>query len=651
MALRENLSGVEVDPISRIEGHLGVKVDTDASGYINEAKVHGNLFRGFENFLVGREANDAITYTQRICGVCPVPHALTATFAADAALGYSKGYVTFKDDNTYGVPVRAVHLRNLALASEIMMSSITHFYHLAAPSYIQGPAMPPWTPWFDDSYYNLKLQNPGGSRALPVVVADASGGFSADLWSAVITQYVKALRIRRLIFEASALFVGRAPFTSNFVAGGVTNDLSDGKLAERCDKFNDIMKDVGEFIVKEYVPVALALSALYPEYDNTNNTGGLGYGEGLGQFLAWGSFPQVDDTMLLPGGDYADASGETWFSGKADLDDAIQLVKDNLTESIWSSRYKDEEDVYETIGGLELSAYPGDVTRTQPDRTGNDNGYSYMKAPRWKGKAREVGPLARLVVAGLIQNNEPLAETVAVTGLDGYTAYVKTNASDVTGLNPAMIAPDIAVALVREGLATLTIGTTEVISVAGMTKDEIEAEYNDPQAVITGAIATHVLGLRGGWSTMDRIRARALEALVLVQAVAGTVTDGFTGGWINQLAGLGAGLTYKSKPVPTGVSSGFGCVEAPRGSLAHFSTLDKGKITAYQCVVPYTWNGSPSDSTGQRGPAEEAMIGLPFSDAGAEFVTVGNVTTTTAGGLEVLRVAQSFDPCLACAVH
>ncbi len=38
-------------------------------GNITEADAHGNLWRGFENFLLGRDANDAITFTQRICGV------------------------------------------------------------------------------------------------------------------------------------------------------------------------------------------------------------------------------------------------------------------------------------------------------------------------------------------------------------------------------------------------------------------------------------------------------------------------------------------------------------------------------------------------------------------------------------------------------
>jgi hypothetical protein len=62
--------------------------------------------------------------------------------------------------------------------------------------------------------------------------------------------------------------------------------------------------EVGDFIVKEYVPVALALGALYPGYDNTNNNAQRGFavgqnckgwGAGLGNFLAWGNYP-------LPGG-------------------------------------------------------------------------------------------------------------------------------------------------------------------------------------------------------------------------------------------------------------------------------------------------------------------------------------------------------------
>ena len=58
----------EVDPVSRIEGHLGVSLTVDGTT-VTKAEVHGNLFRGFENLIVGREPNDPITYMQRICGV------------------------------------------------------------------------------------------------------------------------------------------------------------------------------------------------------------------------------------------------------------------------------------------------------------------------------------------------------------------------------------------------------------------------------------------------------------------------------------------------------------------------------------------------------------------------------------------------------
>ena len=110
----------------------------------------------------------------------------------------------------------------------------------------------------------------------------------------------------------------------------------------------------------------------------------------------------------------------------------------------------------------------------------------------------------------------------------------------------------------------------------------------------------------------------------------------------------------------------MGVSEAPRGCLAHFVTADtRQRITAYQCVVPTTWNGSPKDgpdagvgsSAGatpadralannaaatKRGPMEMAMLGLPYEDAPIDGRN---------SGVEVMRVAQSFDPCIACSVH
>ena len=673
---------VEVDPISRIEGHLGVKLTVNDAGVVTGADVHGNLWRGFENFLLGRNPNDAITFVQRICGVCPVPHGTTAMFAVESVYGYNDCFQTFGTglpalnnvvgtgttidavNTKAGVPAKALHIRNLVLSAEFLMSSITHFYHLAAPSYVQGPNMAPWTPYFDDRYYHPLLLSAGhgtnGAAGTGVLPVDEEG-FSKDLWSAVIKQYVKALRIRRLTFEAGAMFAGRMPMTSTFVAGGVTTDKSED-LSVKCTKFRDMIAEVGAFIVKEYVPLVLALGALYPEFDNVNNGGGLGYGNGNGAFIAWGGFPQSDGTLALGRGYKASLTVGTVGITKAD-------VYANLREHTAHSRYDTTSADAIAAGYTDPDGIsdPSKVDRTIPKRdNATDGKYSWLKAPRWNGVAAEVGPMARMFVMGFFQNNVALATTVELTpyGLADYADYLHAT-GPIDGLDPKMIAPDLAVALLREGLAELhcpagvvgqTVGTKGVtLAIAGVPKATIVTQYTAPTSYITGTVTDWIVGLKGGISTMDRVRGRAIESLYLVQKMLGgfnKATGSFPalGGWIGQLDAA-TGETYNPIAMVKTVAKGFGAVEAPRGALMHFLTINTGKIVQYQCVVPTTWNASPKDKAGNPGTMETAMLGIPYSLAGAEFTSVTGSPVTTAGGVEALRVAQSFDPCIACAVH
>ena len=104
---------------------------------------------------------------------------------------------------------------------------------------------------------------------VPEIGAD---GFSEDLWSTVIRSYVVALRVRRLTFEAGALFAGRMPMTSVYIGGGVTFDGTENVTAattpggkSRMTMFEDLAKEIGLFVIQEYVPIALALSLLYPD--------------------------------------------------------------------------------------------------------------------------------------------------------------------------------------------------------------------------------------------------------------------------------------------------------------------------------------------------------------------------------------------------
>lgn len=82
---------------------------------------------------------------------------------------------------------------------------------------------------------------------------------------------------------------------------------------------------------------------------------------------------------------------------------------------------------------------------------------------------------------------------------------------------------------------------------------------------------------------------------------------------------------------------GAGMTEAPRGALGHFIKVANHKTENYQMVVPTTWNFSPRDDKGVRGPLEQALIGVPVPDL--------------ENPVNIVRVVRSYDPCLACAIH
>lgn len=63
------MAKIVIDPLTRIEGHSKWVVEVDTDGSVSDVKAEGTMFRGFENFLNGRDPRDAPVITQRICGV------------------------------------------------------------------------------------------------------------------------------------------------------------------------------------------------------------------------------------------------------------------------------------------------------------------------------------------------------------------------------------------------------------------------------------------------------------------------------------------------------------------------------------------------------------------------------------------------------
>ena len=113
---------ITIDPITRIEGHLRIDCDVDG-GKVKKAWSSGQMWRGVELILLGRDPRDAWAITQRICGVCTTVHAIASVRAVENALQME-------------VPVNAQYIRNLIILAHAVHDHIVHFYHLSALDWV-----------------------------------------------------------------------------------------------------------------------------------------------------------------------------------------------------------------------------------------------------------------------------------------------------------------------------------------------------------------------------------------------------------------------------------------------------------------------------------------------------------------------------------
>ena len=77
---------IVVDPITRIEGHLRIEAEVDASNQITKAYSSGTMVRGIEIILKGRDPREAWAFAQRACGVCTTVHSFASIRSVEDAL-------------------------------------------------------------------------------------------------------------------------------------------------------------------------------------------------------------------------------------------------------------------------------------------------------------------------------------------------------------------------------------------------------------------------------------------------------------------------------------------------------------------------------------------------------------------------------------
>jgi len=121
---------ITIDPITRLEGHGKIEIFLDKKGNVENAYLQIPELRGFEQFSIGRPAEEMPRITNRICGVCPEAHHMAATKALDALFDVEPSSVVKK-------------LRELFYTSFYVTDHTVHFYALGGPDFVLGPDSDP----------------------------------------------------------------------------------------------------------------------------------------------------------------------------------------------------------------------------------------------------------------------------------------------------------------------------------------------------------------------------------------------------------------------------------------------------------------------------------------------------------------------------
>lgn len=375
---------IVIDPVTRVEGHLRVEVTIDG-GVVKEARSAGTLYRGFEEFLVGRAPLDAQRLTQRVCGVCPTGHASASALALDEAFGCLDK-----------LPENGRRLRNLMLGANYLQSHILHFYHLAALDYVDVTQAADYD-GDDADLQSLKAFIDRGTLAPFVPRYEGDYRLSKEENTRLAAHYVEALRMRRLAHELLCIFGGKMPHNVGIIPGGATVPPTVSKIAE----FYSKLKKLAAFIDNTWVPDILTVAGKYPDH--------FALGRGYGSLLAYGAFE-----LETPVAD-AGKRKRLFPPGLTDATLAYTpLDQEMITEAVKYSRFDD------SVAGKPLSAQ----TKNLPEKEG---AYSWIKAPRYDGKPREVGPLARMAIGYVAGNEEIKAE------VDGLLSAAGLKIADIFG--------------------------------------------------------------------------------------------------------------------------------------------------------------------------------------------------------------------------
>jgi hydrogenase large subunit len=381
---------ITVDPVTRIEGHLRIDCEVE-DGKVTNAWSSGQMWRGIELILQGRDPRDAWVFTQRICGVCTTVHAIVSVRAVENALQLE-------------IPLNAQYIRNMIIGAHCVHDHIVHFYHLSALDWVDvvsalgaDPAATAklastLSEWPRNTVQELtEVQN----RLKTLVESGQLGIFANGYWGhpamklppevnlLAAAHYLQALEYQRKANQIVAILGSKTPHIQNLAVGGVSNPInldSQSTLSlERLFYIKGLIDELGDFVRQVYLVDVAAVGAFYADWT--------AYGAGVTNYLCVPEMPLdgMGKEFELPGG----------YITNGDLG-SLQPIT-SFQDSYFEGGVAESSKHAWYEGSASLHPYDGETVPEYTDFQ-DDGKYSWVKAPTFYGKRAQVGPLANVLV-------------------------------------------------------------------------------------------------------------------------------------------------------------------------------------------------------------------------------------------------------------
>ena len=388
-----------IDPLTRIEGHLRVELITEDER-VKDAFACTTQFRGIENVLVGRDPRDAWAFAQRICGVCTFTHGLCSIAAVEDALAYP-------------IPVQARLIRDMMLRTLVVQDHVIHFYQLQAFDWVNVVAAlnadPVEAARIGGSLSTWSGNAVGGMREVQETVRKLveSGQlsiFTNGYWDhpayrlppavdlLAVAHYLQALSFQREMIKLHTVFGGKNPHPNMLVGGmaapiNMDNEWTINQV--RLSQLQAMVASTLSFTEEVYYPDVLAILAAYKDWFDIGPANPNFLALGLAGMWCSGDPNRAKANRLRP---------RLLIDGDLRRPVPFDMMKiSEFVSSAWYDYSVGDRNGLQPWDGETRSNYTG----PQPpyEWLSDRERYTWDKAPRYDGRAVQVGPVSRVLLA------------------------------------------------------------------------------------------------------------------------------------------------------------------------------------------------------------------------------------------------------------